>query len=108
MLRSHIARVVPVALTLVGCGLAISPASAQTTYPFEATYNSEITTTPLQQTDAGIVLKTNVTGSSIDAPYGLTNLTINNYTSVDPSTGGEQCGFVRSSKKQAIAKIKSK
>ncbi len=55
MLRSHIARVVPVALTLVGCGLAISPASAQTTYSFEATYNSEITNILLQQTETGII-----------------------------------------------------
>lgn len=86
MLRLQSVLLVPAALTL----LSFEPgaeAIAQTTYPFNATYNLEITTIPLAQTDEGIVLETDATGESADAPYGLTNLTIGNYAAVDPGTG---------------------
>ncbi len=73
---------VPVALTLVGFGLEITPASAQTTYPFEATYNVEITTRPL----VGNISEATETGESVDAPYGLTNLTNLAYAEFDPNT----------------------
>lgn len=84
---SYTAWLVPLALTLVGLGTGTAKATAQTTYPFEATYNTQITNTPLEETSSGIVLKTTVTGESADAPYSLTNLTIENYARVDTSTG---------------------
>lgn len=84
MLRSHNVWLVPAALTLVGFGAGVPKAIAQTTYPFEpTTYNAEITTRLLE----GNVLKTNVKGENANAPYGLTNLTIGNYASVDPGSG---------------------
>jgi hypothetical protein len=82
MLLSRVVKVVPVALTLVGCGLAISPATAQTTYPFEANYNGEIIVKPL----GGNFSKTDETGESVDAQYGLTNLTNVAYAELDPNT----------------------
>ncbi|OKH32803.1 hypothetical protein NIES2101_40410 [Calothrix sp. HK-06] len=84
---SYTAKLVSVALTLVGFGLG-AEARAQTTYQFEpTTYDSAITTTLLQQNPTAIILDTNVTGQSGNAPYGLTNLTIKNYSSVNPATG---------------------
>lgn len=82
VLHSYRAWAVPVALTLVGFGLDIFPASAQTTYPFEATYNVEIITTPLE----GNLSEATETGESVDAPYGLTNLTNLAYAEFDPNT----------------------
>lgn len=76
-----------VALTLGGFGLGAARVHAQTTYPFEATYNVKISNTPLDVTDAGIILETMTTGESADAPYGLTNVQSENYSSVDPDTG---------------------
>lgn len=85
--KSYSAWLFGVALTLVGFGASVPKAIAQTTYPFETTYDAEINTTLLEQSDAEIILETNVTGESTDAPYGLTNLQIENYSSVDPATG---------------------
>ncbi len=82
MLRLHSVWLVPAAFTLLGFG-PVPSAIAQTTYPFRATYNAEITTKLLAEN----VLKTNIRGESADAPYGLTNLTIGNYAKVDPGTG---------------------
>jgi hypothetical protein len=85
MIKSlYTAWVFGVALTLVGFGSSVTKASAQTTYPFQATYNSEITT---KETNIPLVLDTTVIGESPDAPYGLTNLIIKNYSQVDPNTG---------------------
>lgn len=84
ILRSYTAWVVPVALTLASFGTDGAKAIAQTNYPFEATYNAEITNKP---TSLPNVFQTTVTGESPDAPYGLTNLTINNYSTVDFNTG---------------------
>lgn len=86
ILRSYTAWLIPV-ITLVGFGLGGTKAIAQTTYPFETTYDALITNTPLEQTDTGIILDTNVAGESADAPYGLTNLAIENYSSIDFNTG---------------------
>jgi hypothetical protein len=76
-----------VALTLGGFGLDAARVDAQTIYPFEATYNVKITNTPLDQSDAEIILKTMTTGESAKAQYGLTNVQSENYSSVDPDTG---------------------
>ncbi|BAZ12648.1 hypothetical protein NIES4071_44800 [Calothrix sp. NIES-4071] len=84
---SYTAKVVSVALSLVGFGLG-TEVRAQTTYQFEpTTYDSVITTKLLQQAPTEIILDTNVTGQTSNAPYGLTNLQINNYSSVNPATG---------------------
>lgn len=71
-------------MTLVGFGSSVTKAIAQTTYPFQATYNAEITT---KETNIPLVLDTTVRGETSDAPYGLTNLVIKNYSQVDPNTG---------------------
>lgn len=84
ILRSYSAWLVPIALTLASFGTGGAKAIAQTTYPFEATYNAQITNKP---TSLPNVFQTTVTGESPDAPYGLTNLTINNYSTVDFNTG---------------------
>jgi hypothetical protein len=65
-------------------GASTPKAIAQTIYPFEATYNSKITT---QETNIPLVLDTTVIGETPDAPYNLTNLIIRNYSQVDPNTG---------------------
>lgn len=74
-------------VTLLGFGAGSHEAKAQTTYPFEATYNAQISNTPLNQTNTEVISQTSVTGESANAPYGLTNLTINNYSSVNFATG---------------------
>lgn len=70
--RSYTARLVGVAVLLVGFGLDAS-AIAQTNYEFSATYDTVVTIDPSFMPDEGIFRAT-ITGSSIDAPYGLTNL----------------------------------
>ena len=72
-----------VAVTLASFATGTAQAIAQTTYPFEATFNSEITNRPL----SGNVFETSATSESADAPYGLTNLTILSYTQIDFNTG---------------------
>jgi len=71
-----------VALTLLGFGSGAS-ASAQTTYPFEATYNAEITTRPI----IGNISEATDIGESADAPYGLTSWINMNYAEFNPDTG---------------------
>lgn len=44
MLRLHHVWLVPAVFTLLGFGPGAAKVIAQTTYPFEATYNAEITT----------------------------------------------------------------
>jgi hypothetical protein len=84
--RSYSAWLVPAVLTLASFGSGAS-ALAQTTYPFETTYDAEITNTLLEQTPTEVVLDTSVTGESADAPYGLTNVSIENYSRIDLATG---------------------
>ena len=55
---AYTAWLVPLALTLVGLGTGAAKAIAQTNYPFAATYNAQITNTPLEETPSRIVLKT--------------------------------------------------
>ncbi len=71
-----------VALTLLGFGSGAS-ASAQSTYPFEATYNAEITTRPI----IGNISEATDIGESADAPYGLTSWINMNYAEFNPDTG---------------------
>ncbi len=84
-LRSHKSIcLVSLVFSLVSVGASTPKAIAQTIYPFEATYNSKITT---QETNIPLVLDTTVIGETPDAPYNLTNLIIRNYSQVDPNTG---------------------
>ena len=71
-------------MTLVSFGSSVTKAIAQTTYPFQATYNTEITTIP---TSVPNILDTTIVGGSPDAPYGLTNIGIRIYAKLDPDTG---------------------
>ena len=58
-------------------------ATAQIIYPFDATYNSENTLTPIIDN----ISKVTITAESTDAPYGLTKFVNTNYGKIDPSTG---------------------
>ena len=71
------------AVALVGVGINPQKASAQTTLPFEATYDVQITTTPLGEN----IFEAADIGVSTDAPYGLTNLVNTNYARLNPETG---------------------
>ncbi|HYX17754.1 MAG TPA: hypothetical protein VE944_26035 [Nostoc sp.] len=70
------------ALTLLGFAADVPKAIAQTIYPFEAVYNVEITNIPI----APNIFESTDVGKSIDAPYGLTNLTNLTYAEFDPAT----------------------
>ncbi|WP_414580804.1 hypothetical protein [Scytonema sp. PCC 10023] len=86
MLYSRITWLIPLAFTLVGFGSSIKSATAQTTYPFEAVYDTEATLRPIP--NRSNVFEIFVSGTNPDAPYGLTNFTsTNNYGQLDPGTG---------------------
>lgn len=70
------------AVALVGFGASVPKAIAQTTYPFEATYNAEITNKPI----APNISESFDVGESVDAPYGLTNIMNMTYAEFDPNT----------------------
>lgn len=72
------------ALTLLGFAADVPEAIAQTIYPFEAVYNAEITNIPI----APNIFESTDVGKSVDAPYGLTNLTNLAYAEFDPATSG--------------------
>lgn len=83
VVRSSTTWLVPVAFTLLGFGLSVNSATAQTTYEFSATYDVlafSRTVTP------GITAST-LSGTSTDAPYGLTTINGLTYSRVDPITG---------------------
>ena len=82
--HSHAARLIGVALTLVGIGAGVPKAIAQTTYEFNTSYDTEVTLTPIPGSDISEVF---VLGTNPDAPYGLTTFTSDNYSRLDPSTG---------------------
>lgn len=87
MLRSRIAWLIPVALTLVSLGsnvksaIGASPqrfAIAQTTTNFDVTYKTLFSLQP--RTDLGEgMFRATITGESKDALYGLTNFESNTY-----------------------------
>ncbi|KAB8319539.1 hypothetical protein SD81_011935 [Tolypothrix campylonemoides VB511288] len=86
MLHSRITWLIPLAFTLVGFGSSIKSATAQTTYPFEAVYDTEVTLIPIP--NRSNLFEVFVSGTNPDAPYGLTNFTsTNNYSQLDPATG---------------------
>jgi hypothetical protein len=83
MLRSHPVLLIPAALTLVGFGLSSTPAIAQTTYPFSAEYDLSNTFRPITPD----VLEVTISGSTTDAPYGLTQFNGLIYGQIDFTTG---------------------
>ncbi|MEH1872654.1 hypothetical protein [Nostoc sp.] len=84
-LRSYGICLVGLVLSLISVGASPTKAIAQTIYPFDVVYNTEVTLTPIASTD---VSKAFVSGFNSDAPYGLSNFSsINNYSRTDPNTG---------------------
>ena len=83
------------AAALCGFGLIGTKVNAQTIYPFEASYNTEVTLIPIPATD---VSQAFISGYNPDAPYGLTNFkSINNYSRFDTATN--QLVFVQDASK---------
>lgn len=86
MLRSPITWLIPLTFTLVGFGSSVKSATAQTTYPFEAVYDTQVILRPIP--NRSNLFEVFVSGTNPDAPYGLTNFTsTNNYSQLDPTTG---------------------
>jgi hypothetical protein len=72
------------AVTLLGMGIT-AKVNAQTVYPFDTSYDTEVTLIPIPSTD---VLQAFIFGNNPNAPYGLTSFqSINNYSRLDPATG---------------------
>ncbi|MEA5507641.1 hypothetical protein VB735_32050 [Halotia wernerae UHCC 0503] len=88
MLRSNSVWLVPVVLSLASFGLDATKAVAQTNYEFEAVYNLELS---LREIAPNISVVTAV-GNSLNAPYGLTQLSSMSYSQVDPNTGVSTIG----------------
>ncbi len=83
MLRSYASWLFGITLTVLGFSSTNLRAAAQTTYTFNATYNVSSTSVPITQN----VSKTTISGSSADAPYGLTKVSGLTYTQTDLTTG---------------------
>jgi len=89
MLRSPIAWLIPVALTLVGLGSNVRSAIAQTTNNFDVTYKTLFSLQPRTDLGEGIFRAT-ITGESKDALYGLTNFESNTYGKLVEATDTTQ------------------
>ena len=84
MFKLGIAWLIPVAFTFVGFASNVKSAIAQTTFPFDVVYRTDVKLEPIPSTD---ILVASVVGFNPEAPYGLTNLTsVNNYSRFDPTT----------------------
>lgn len=70
-------------LVTLSLGTAIDSSHAQTIYPFNAVYDVSLLATPITPE----VFKVTATGTSVNAPYSLTNLVRENYSRFDPTTG---------------------
>ncbi len=69
-------------------GVGIDSLHAQAIYPFNAVYDVSLLATPITpEVLSEPVFKVTATGTSVDAPYGLTNLARENYSRFDPTTG---------------------
>jgi hypothetical protein len=80
MLRSHIAWLIPVALTFGSFGLNVESASAQATfdtYEFTVDYETLVEFQPFLPEQN--IIRATITGENGDAPYGLTNFVSNTY-----------------------------
>ncbi|WP_202895623.1 hypothetical protein [Iningainema tapete] len=86
MLRSCIPWFIPIAVTLVSFASGVKKVAAQTVFPFEAFYDTDVILRPIENTDVSIAT---VSGFNPDAPYGLTNFTsASNYSRFDPAING--------------------
>lgn len=83
MPRSFTTWLVPVAFTAMGFAANSPTAIALTQYPFNTTYNSQTTITPLTQN----ILRISSVAENVNALYGLTRLTNISYGEFNPSTG---------------------
>jgi hypothetical protein len=83
-MRSQIKWLIPVALTYLSIGSNLQSAAANTIFPFNVDYETEVTITPIPNSD---VVKASVTGTNSNAPYGLTNFISENYSLINPQTG---------------------
>lgn len=81
ILRSHTAWLVPIA-ALLSVAASAARAVAQTTYPFDLSYNTQVILTPITPE----VSQASVSGFNPSAPYGLTNFTSINYSRFNPQT----------------------
>ena len=85
-LRSHSLWLLPVVLTIVGFNSNTPKANAQTTYQFNATYDT-VGTSDFDPSNPTAPERVLFSGSSTDAPYGLTELEALRYSQFDPATG---------------------
>ncbi|MBE9211163.1 hypothetical protein IQ247_00265 [Plectonema cf. radiosum LEGE 06105] len=83
-MHSQIKWLIPLALTCFNIGSNLQKAAANTIFPFDTVYDTELTITPIPDSD---VVKAFVTATNSNAPYGLTNFTSENYSRIDPETG---------------------
>lgn len=82
ILRSHTAWLVPVAMTFISVLSGAAKAIAQTTLPFDTSYETEVILEPITPN----VSRASISGFNPDAPYGLTNFTSTNYSQFNPET----------------------
>lgn len=83
MFRSYTSWLVLGFLSVLGFGFNAQRAVAQTTYPFNATFNTSSTSVPITADVSGITFSGEITGSS----YGLTQVSGFSYSQLDSTTG---------------------
>lgn len=83
MLRSATLKLVPL-VTLVGFAPSTAQATTLTTYPFNATYDVVVTANDITPN----LEQTFISGTSTDAPYGLTKVNGLAYSQTNFTTGG--------------------
>jgi len=83
MLCSPTLRLMPLALTLIGFAPSTALATTITTYPFNATYDVVVTAKDITPN----LEQTFISGTSTDAPYGLTKVNGLAYSQTNFTTG---------------------
>ncbi len=83
MLRSYTSWFFLGVITVLSFGSNTHKAVAQTTYPFNATFNTSSTSVPVTADVSGITFSGEITGS----PYGLTQISGFSYSQLDSTTG---------------------
>ncbi|BAZ18697.1 hypothetical protein NIES4071_105820 (plasmid) [Calothrix sp. NIES-4071] len=74
-------------LAISSIGVGIAPSLAQVEVPFNAVYDLSLLATPITtEVVSEPVLKVTATGTSVDAPYGLTNIARSSYSRFDFTT----------------------
>lgn len=80
---SHTVWLVPVAMTFISVVTGAAKAIAQTTLPFDTSYDTEVILEPITPN----ISRASISGFNPDAPYGLTNFASTNYSQFDSETG---------------------